>query len=67
MMAIKDKREWHYLMYFALIGANFIYACTAIFTKSASQHQFVCFSVAQVNKINMLNFTLFGSNLLYLQ
>ncbi|MBO4874517.1 MAG: EamA family transporter [Bacteroidales bacterium] len=42
-MAIKDKRKWHYLMYFALIGVNFIYACTAIFTKSASQHQFLSF------------------------
>ena len=56
-----------FLTYLSLVGINLIYACPAIFTKQASQHQFVCFSVAQVNKMNMLNFTLFGSNLLYLQ
>ena len=44
MMASKDKMGRHYLMYFALIGVNFIYACTAIFTKSASQHQFLSLS-----------------------
>ena len=29
------------LLYLSLIGINLIYACTAIFTKSASQHQFL--------------------------
>ena len=43
-MARKDKMGRCYLMYFALIGVNFIYACTAIFTKSASQHQFLSLS-----------------------
>lgn len=31
----------HYLLYLSLVGINLIYACTAIFTKSASQHQFL--------------------------
>lgn len=44
MMARKDKMGRHYLMYFALIGVNFIYACTAIFTKSASKYQFLSLS-----------------------
>ncbi|MBP5412858.1 MAG: EamA family transporter [Bacteroidales bacterium] len=44
MIASKDKMIRHYLMYFALIGINFIYACTTIFTKSASQHQFLSLS-----------------------
>lgn len=29
------------LLYLSLIGINLIYACTVIFTKSASQHQFL--------------------------
>ena len=29
------------LLYLSLIGINLIYACTAIFTKSASQHHFL--------------------------
>ena len=30
-----------FLPYLSLVGINLIYACTAIFTKSASQHQFL--------------------------
>lgn len=30
-----------FLTYLSLVGINLIYACTAIFTKSASQHQFL--------------------------
>lgn len=30
-----------YLIYLALVGVNLIYACTAIFSKSASQHSFL--------------------------
>jgi drug/metabolite transporter (DMT)-like permease len=32
------------LLYLSLIGINLIYACTAIFTKSASQHHFLSLS-----------------------
>ncbi|MBQ1652352.1 MAG: EamA family transporter [Bacteroidales bacterium] len=30
-----------FLLYLSLVGINLIYACTAIFTKSASQHHFL--------------------------
>ncbi len=33
----------HFSWYIALVVVNLVYACTAIFTKSASQHQFLSF------------------------
>lgn len=32
-----------FLTYLSLVGINLIYACTVVFTKSASQHQFLSF------------------------
>ena len=33
----------HFSWYIALVVVNLVYACTAIFTKSASRHQFLSF------------------------
>lgn len=33
----------HFSWYIALVVVNLVYACTAIFTKSASKHQFLSF------------------------
>ena len=39
MLRAESRKDIHYLMIFALIGVNFIYACTGICTKMASRQE----------------------------